>query len=348
MSKGKKQKRAGEASPPTTRELVPAELRYQFLKAGPGRAPVRVGGFAIAIGVVVGFVAASELHSKPAGLLVTIPVVWGIATALRGLARLLPPSKDYRAVPVGIVPWGVVLDPDGASIPVSWSRLGHVGVTAVQEDDGGAFWARFNFYRQDRRDEDAPARVIVTFETKGGTVQATGEEGTWLTWLRASAPRVTRAANRPPAGDLHGTAALAVEGVPVSLALLRCAETLLASPDARASLGLSESYDYRATRSSVVGPTTPDLLRRALWSAPGELDPGPLAAVLAAELGVAELLPDLLRLLLSPSPLLAGVAKAAALRLGASLRVAGSFEELEPFLAADEIAELRRWAGQRA
>jgi hypothetical protein len=243
------------------------------------------------------------------------------------------------------VPWGIVIDPDGDPTPVPWSRMRHVSFTLTQPDRNRLLASSFYGIERDRRD-DAPARALLVFETDVGAVQAAGEDGEWIAELRSLVPRVAKAAERWPAGDLYGTAFLEVNDLPVSLALFRHAEAILASADGRASLGLPEQGDYRTTHSRVAGPETLDVLRRALWKGEG-LDPGPLAAVLAAELGIAELLPDLLRLILSPSPLLAAVAKASAMRLGASLVVAGSFDEVERFLPADVMAELRSWAGAR-
>lgn len=319
---------ATTASSTSQRDLVPAELRYQFLRAGPGRSPWAVRGVGVAVGVLVGL--ALFGYTGMVQAFFVVPVVAGlVGWVFAGVARLIGPSKEYRALPVGIVPWGLVIDPDGASIAVTWRGLRELSFVRVGRDGN--------------RDADVPHTAVMLFNTEAGVVQAQGEDGEWVTTIDAFAPRFARAAPRGPSADIEGTEPLDMAEVPGSLALLRRAEALLQSAEGRASLGL-EGGDYRTTSSKVAGPETRALLRAALWEADAKYDPGPLAAVLAAELGVEELLPDLLRLILSTSPLLSATARAAALRLGASPVAAGSLDELQYFLPDADIAELRRWA----
>lgn len=320
---------AARTSSTTKRDLAPAELRYQFLRAGPGRSPWALRGISGGIGLGVAATLALSTHTRL--LLATAPVFAAIVNgAFRGVARLLGPSKDFRALPVAIVPWGIVLDPDGEATALPWPRLRELSFTRVD--------------REGNRNNDAPAITIMLFDTDVGVVQAQAEDGEWVSSVDAFAPRFARSAARGPAGDLAGKEPLDTTGLPPTLALLRRAEAVLDSADGRASLGI-ESGNYRTMSSKTAGPETKQILQDALWSDGGALDPGPLAAVLAAELGVTDLLPDLLRMILSISPLLAAAARAAAQRLGASPAHAGSLDELEGFLSAQDVAELRRWAG---
>jgi hypothetical protein len=63
-------------------------------------------------------------------------------------------------------------------------------------------------------------------------------------------------------------------------------------------------------------------------------------------LGARDLVPDLLRLVSSPHPIVAAFAKAAALRLGAPLNRAGTLSEIGPFLFDEDLDAIRAWAGE--
>jgi hypothetical protein len=73
-------------------------------------------------------------------------------------------------------------------------------------------------------------------------------------------------------------------------------------------------------------------------------DARPLAAMVAALLRLQSLVPDLLRLASSPHPLVAAVAKAAAMRLGAGKNRAGAIAEVAAFLFDEDLDRLERWA----
>jgi hypothetical protein len=60
-------------------------------------------------------------------------------------------------------------------------------------------------------------------------------------------------------------------------------------------------------------------------------------------LGARELLPELLGLAVSPHPIAAAAAKAAALRLGAAQSRAGSIDEVAAFLFEEDHEKLERW-----
>jgi hypothetical protein len=69
--------------------------------------------------------------------------------------------------------------------------------------------------------------------------------------------------------------------------------------------------------------------------------------VVAAELKATELVDELIALVDSPHPLVASVAKAAALRLGAPTSRVGSLDEVEAFLAPADLDALRLFAAHR-
>jgi hypothetical protein len=329
----RKPRRSAPSKASSKRDLAPPELRYQYLRAGPGRSPWALRGIAGGIGVT-----SAIAMFMSTGLVATLfigPMIALLVNGMfRGAARLLGPSKDFRAAPVAIVPWGIVIDPDRSPVPVPWQRLREVSYTRIDQNGN-------------QSTEGAGVAVMLFDTVDAGTVQAQGEDGEWVTSMDAFAPRFARNAPRPLAGDVEGTQALETGGLPASLALVRRAEAILQSADGRAALGL-EAGDYRSTSSRIAGPATRALLRDALWNDRAGPDPGPLAAVLCAELGIVDVLPDLLQLILSTSPLLAATARAAAARLGASPVAAGSVNELEDFLPGEEIAELRRWLAAAA
>jgi hypothetical protein len=309
------------------REIAPAALRYQFLEPGPGKRPWVSGG--VAGGVGMGAMIAGTIVNGAPLLALLAPVVGAVIGAVVAYSSgPLEPLKNLRATPVSIVPWGIVVDPDPAVRAIPWSR-----VSAI----------RYTFVRQQRNEDDlTPRRVIMVFHVGEERIQGTAEEGEWVVSVTELYQRLARAAALPVAGDLAAETVLDTGGLPPALALMRRAAAILDSADGRATLGL-ESGGYRTTTSRIAGEATREVLRKALHNGSGARDPGPIACILAAELGVRSLLQDILVLILSPSPLLAAVARASAVRLGASLMSAGSVDELRFFLPPADLAELREW-----
>jgi hypothetical protein len=131
---------------------------------------------------------------------------------------------------------------------------------------------------------------------------------------------------------------------PVVADVERRARELCASASGAERLNLPTA-DYRSVAGRAAGPETIAMLRAALA---GEVttsgDPRPLAAMIAGLLGAKQLVPELLRLVSSPHPVVAAVAKATALRLGAPRNRAGSVDEVMAFLFDDDYERLRRWA----
>ena len=123
-------------------------------------------------------------------------------------------------------------------------------------------------------------------------------------------------------------------------------ELLLQAPSSH-RLGLETSY--RTIGGRAASHETVASLRGILRDRRAhELDRRPLAAVVAAELGLTELVPDLVALVQSPHPMVAATAKAAALRLGASSSRVGHIDELAPFLPPEDVETLGAWTVQSA
>jgi hypothetical protein len=128
--------------------------------------------------------------------------------------------------------------------------------------------------------------------------------------------------------------------------LLARAEDLCTSGRGAVRLALP-SGGYRSMASAAAGPETLALLRAILSPGDGPsgpADPRPLASIVAVLLGAHALVPDLLRIVSSPHPLVAAVAKAAALRLGAPRNRAGAIDEVAAFLFEDDRLRIEQWA----
>lgn len=125
--------------------------------------------------------------------------------------------------------------------------------------------------------------------------------------------------------------------------LVRFAQAWVDTAEAHRKLGL-HGATYRRASSRAPTRRAVDVLRSTLRMEPrSPADPRAFAAVLAAELGATELVVELLDLVQSPHPLLAAVAKQAALHLGAPTSRAGSIDEVAPFLHTEDELALRAW-----
>jgi hypothetical protein len=162
---------------------------------------------------------------------------------------------------------------------------------------------------------------------------------------------------RPVAADLDGAELIGFgDAEPVGTDLLRHAEELCSTSRGAFRLCLPPG-GYRTIAAQSAAPETISLLRSALagggdtagdgdTARGGDIagDPRPLAAMLAGLLRAVDLVPDLLRLVNSPHPVVAAVAKAAALRLGAPQSRAGSIDEVAAFLFEEDALFLERWS----
>ncbi len=313
------------------REIAPAALRYQLLNKGPGKWPWIVGGISGGAGLA-GAIVMAAVGGMPA-LAVASPLVAAfVAISSARAVGPLEPWKNLQAVDISIVPWGLIIDPDKAPRAAPWHNITTIKYSLVSRDRS--------------RDNELPKLAIVVVELLDGKrLQASAEEGEWLVSVTELHGKLAVSARRPPAGSLDGKQALVQDDIPTSLSLLRRADAILDSAEGRSSLGL-ETGGYRNTSSRIASEDTLRILKNALWQANSPYDTGPLAAILAAKLSAHTLLQDILKLILSPSPMLAAVCRASAVKLGASLMTAGSLEETRFFVAAADRAELSLWMTQ--
>jgi hypothetical protein len=151
---------------------------------------------------------------------------------------------------------------------------------------------------------------------------------------------------RPVALDLEERGATVSSTHPGATRDVLAAARALLQSDAGRELVEVSADGYRASRT-VVRTGTEGRLDRLLIEAPSGADAGPLAAVLAAELELEGLGDRLCELVTAPNPVLAGIAKAAALRLGVHPSRAGRLSELHPFLDHADLAALRAWVGEK-
>jgi hypothetical protein len=235
---------------------------------------------------------------------------------------------------MAIVPWGVVLWPDADTRVLRWPAVAKVEVESQHALRGGT-------------PSIEQTRVLVHTEREAFAARANGAVG--LERLVANLDAYSAEAARPPSLDLDGAHPMVVDGTePVAAALARHAADLARSGHGAARLRLPDG-GYRSVGVRAAGAETVAELR-AVLSAGHETpaDPRPLACFLAAELRAFDLLPEITALVSSPHPVVAAVAMAAALRLGAPQSRAGSLDELAPFLFEDDVETLAVFAAGEA
>ncbi len=267
-------------------------------------------------------------HPLSAGALITGAAM--AAGALAGSWRMTRPRLGMREASMAIVPWGVLVDPDAELRVLRWPAVHRITVDVAHAVRGGT-----------------PVTVasVVTVDTGrellvGRAVGAVGLEGLTV-HLKAYAGE----AARPVAIDLDGLET-AGDGAtePVMADLLARASELCSSGRGAAILGLPAG-GYRSMASSTAGPETLALLRAVLASEVDlPADARPLASIVAVLLGARELVPELLRLVSAPHPVVAAVARAAALRLGAPQSRAGAVDEVAAFLFTEDHERIAAWA----
>jgi hypothetical protein len=311
------------------RKVPPPDFRYVWLLPGPTQAAVTlaVGMFAFgAFGVALW----STGH-QPMSLAVTLmgATLTALAFARREGGRVQVPF-GAREVPMAVVPWGIIVTPDTEPRVLRWPAIRHVDVAVSHTLRGGT---------------PSAVSTVVTIRTDrevlaGRTFGSAGLDGLMVN-LRAYAEESSRAISL----DLEGFER-AGDGAtePVVADVLRRAEELCSTSDGAFRLSLPPG-GYRSVASRAAAPETLEMLRRALaeGGTVTPADPRPLAAVLAVLLDAKSLVPDLLRLVSSPHPIVAGVAKAAAMRLGAQRSRAGSVDECSAFLFQEDVEALQRW-----
>ncbi len=302
------------------RAAPPPDFRYVGLEPGPDGRRARylgVGAGCGAFGVGVAMAGAEATTLAAAA-------VAGALSALLAVRGLGPSAlvDGAQAARLSIVPWGVVVHTEPAPRVLRWAAIQSIKVRYVHEMDHATPAIRWSV-----------VRVKTEREVFAG--RAHGAVG--LERLEAHLHQYAEEASRPIALDLEGQ--LAVDDFFDSVF-----ERILAEARHALSTGvLSERLtlppaSYRRVRAASASSDAEEHLCRVLAApATRSADPRPFAALLAAEMGAKRALGSVLRLCGSPHPLVAIVARAAALRLGAELKVTGALAELAEFVAPDEL-----------
>jgi hypothetical protein len=310
------------------RNVKPPDFRYVWLTPGPSSTAVTaaIGS----IGTAALGVALWGADPRALSLGLTLGVGAVAAFALTNSDRRALALRGAREVAMAIVPWGVIVAPDTEPRVLRWPAVRRVTVDVKHALRGGT---------------PSILASVVTVETDREILAGRASGAVGLERLVANLEAYAEESARPPARDLDGDEPMGDDATePIAALLVRRAEELCASGAGAARLLLPPS-GYRSVASRRAAPETLNELNEALKASSDALaDPRPLAAILAGMLGARELVPDLLRLVSSPHPMVAAFAKAAALRLGAPLNQAGAVDELGPFLFDEDLDVIKAWA----
>ncbi len=313
----------------STSILPPApDFRYVGLEPGPR---TRVGLWASLIGAGAS-VGAGAIHGFGVrGMVLTAITAAAAALALRGVGGPRAASV-WRAAPVAmaIVPWGILVDPDGEPRVLRWAAVKKVHVQMIYG-----------------RDQATPTTLwsLVIVETEREKLAARTPGAVSIDRLLAHLEGYAEEQSHAIALDLDGEASTDGPLEPYCETLIGAARAYVASATASSRLSLPPG-GYRQAGAQVASGQTISTLRDVLRDrAPRVVDPRAFAAVLAAELHATALAEDLVALVQAPHPVIAAVARAAALKLGVATARAGSLDEVAPFLVDRDVDALAAWTG---
>ena len=301
------------------------------LEPGP-RARVGLWASLVAATATLGAGLYQEISVR--GLILTAIATSAGALALRKVGGPLAARWGARAVPMGIVPWGVLVDPEGMSgAPEDTPRVLRWG--AIQSVHVEMLYGR---------DQGTPTTLwsLVTIEAQGTRLGGRANGAVPLDRLLAHLEAYAGEQSHRIALDIDGeTATDALE--PEFEPLLAAARGWVDTAPASSRLALPPG-GYRSAAAHAATPATTNILRGILRDrVPRPVDPRAFAAVIAAELRATELVDDLVALVQSPQPVIAAVAKVAAKKLGVATARAGALEEVAPFLMGQDAERLRQW-----
>ncbi len=292
----------------------------------------------VACGAVVAGVAASPLPLEQGAV-----AYLGVGAALALLLRRTRRADDDATTTGGtgtdaasasrlalaLVPWGVLVESGGGLRALRWAAVKNVEMTIVHGRDDLTPITRFSQVRID---------------TAGGALVGYASGAAPLDRLVAHLDAYAGEQGCAISLDLEGDRAPGRVHEPQCEPLLCSARAFLESGEGYAALALP-SASYRTTWTRAPSDDTLAILRSVLVSRATEpFDRRPFAAVVAAELEAVELVDELIALVASPHPLVASVAKAAALRLGAPTSRVGSLDEVAAFLAPADLETLTAWS----
>jgi hypothetical protein len=290
-----------------------------------------------AAAVALGASAALAASSVPLSVrhaLLTGAVAAGLAAfALHDARRAPPPSGSVR---MGIVPWGVLVHADEAPRVLRWAAVRRIEVvTSPARGLGGLSWGWSGGWSS-----TVSSRVVVETDHDRFTGSAIGAAP--LERLIQHLGAYAEEQATPIALDLEGARAAEMLE-PECEPLFGAARSWLETARAAVELDLP-SAGYRRAAACASSPRAVEVLRRILRDRrPRAADPRAFAAVISAEVHASELAPDLVALTQCPHPLVAAVAKQAAIRLGVPRVRVGALDEVSPFLFEGDAARLEAW-----
>jgi hypothetical protein len=318
--------RATVASP-----IPPPNFRYVGLAAGPDAWRSRLMGWSTFLGVTsvgvswLGGTIPSLLGSSVVGAL----LAWGMMQ-MGGPKMAI--KGGQKPTEMAIVPWGVILEPHAEhSRVLRWAGIKNIEVDYVHTRDASGtpstLWSMV---------------WVLTSSQECFVGRAVGAVG--LERLLAHLPAYAEESAATIALDWQGEEVLEDMWLdPAFPVLLRRAKAFLHSASAMMELELPEGL-YRQGARLEVSKGTEFVLRSLLRRPGGSVDRRAFAALLAGEVGAVGVLPELLAMVTSVHPIVAGAAKAAALKLGGERSRVGAVEELSSFLLPEDIAALDSWA----
>jgi hypothetical protein len=302
----------------------PPEFRYVGLSPYRPRSEWFARALAVGAG---GFVCSAPIIGISHALVPALCLATGVLAAQRVRRRVHLLSRNAAPAAMAIVPWGVQLAEDEvAPRALFWSATERLEVDTVHDKEDGVSRALYS---------------VVRLQTAFGQFCGMTEGGAPLDHLEQHVPAYAQEQLQAIALDLDGREAMDPLEPDVG-SLLSAAKSMLAG--ASPALGLSGG-SYRLPHARAGGEQTHEVLGGIVRDrTPRAHDPRALALVLAAELRMDALLPDILPLTRSPHPFLAACARRAAAILGASGLRTGSLAELGTFLSPEHVADLEAWS----
>jgi hypothetical protein len=306
------------------------DFRYVGLEPGPRVRAAYLAGL-IGAGATAG--AAFAVGCPSRGMLLTAAMAAVTTYALRRLGggpRLERSRSGEGAVPMAIVPWGVLIVNEESHRVLRWPAVERVDVDVIYGTDGGSSSTLWS---------------VVTVETAGERFMGRAPGAVPLELLSVHVAAYAEEAAHVAALDLSGDEAGEGPLEPEFEPLLAAAREYIVGAPASSRLDLPPG-GYRHATARAASTRTIEELRGVLRDRRSKrVDPRPFAAVIAAELHAAALAPELVELVQCPHPFIAAVAKVAARKLGVAGARVGALDEVAPFLPERDVAALEEWAG---
>lgn len=252
-----------------------------------------------------------------------------MATAYRARRR---PDVSAKPASMSIVPWGVIVDEGEQTRVLRWAAIERIDVETIYGRDQAS---------------DVTRHSVVFVQTDRDRLVGSMYGAAPLDRLLAHREAYAREAEHVAAIDLDGGAPAGEVWEPQVERLLLASGELLRGGGGGVNGGVA--IGYRGRRTTLAAEEVAVRLREILADRTDRsCDPRPLGVILAAELGLHSLAPEIAQLVSSPHPLTAAAARAAGTALGIPKSRLGVLEEVAPFLPDGEVEALSAWAALRS